>query len=231
METIFLDNVVAGDVKFIMQHSPRVCVDLGVLMFIYGARSWGGRVGALAYIPDGWTQVPINWFARQSNLGVRTIQESLERLKKWGMIVERHRDNKYQSRVFLYKKHSKPHVPHKEISPEQHPTRPPLVEDANGVYGLAHVWNHNTYHMDAVKVGPKEYTQFPICPACGRVAHPTEGWDASSEMCSECHIAKAIDDKGGPKDTMLVYKGYEKEFTKDSMKKWLDDTEYMGGGD
>lgn len=228
METIYLDNVVSKDVRFIMQHSPRVAVDLGVLMFIYGARSWGGRQGAHAFIPDGWTQVPVNWLAERSGLGEATIRDSLERLKKWGMVVERHRENKHQSRVFLYKKHAAATVPKSEVSPEQVAERPPLMEDSEGVFGEVYIWDNATFHMAVAKAGAKEYSEFPVCPECGRVTHPTEGWDTKTDKCSECRIAEVIEEEG-PQDTFVTYRGYRKDFTKKEMEKWLNDAAYGRG--
>ena len=186
----FIIQQLSEDIAFVETNSPDVLIDLGLLLHIMGKRIWYGSY-------KGWTDVPATWFAEHSRMRFQRVKNSLERLVEWGLIIPMSTNNdskmKWARRAprYRYDLRNGKEEDVKVEEKEEEVVREIKADDV-GAYGEAWVLDRETWQMRMVKIPIVEYNAFPVCQACGKVYHPTEGASTREGICAGCGIVGTI---------------------------------------
>lgn len=216
--TPYLPPCFRRNVQYILDNAERPGLYMEVLTFVYTHRVFEDTDRYGRQVPQNWTQVSHKGMAKALHKRNVDIAEAVDTLVEWGILKEIPKEYESQSRVVGYLK-NKVGAKKKKNTAENQDTKQGKPK------GKAYVFNHETFYMGAVSVDKEKLSEFPTCPLCGRVIHPEKGWDDKHDICSECCVAKIIEN-GGPYSGDIVHKGHSKGFFKSQMREWFDESEY-----
>jgi hypothetical protein len=190
--TIFLDPFTRKCIETLTEKSKNLALEMGILMWIYSKRDFGGRF-------ENWTELPISWFAKKSKVGFRKVQEAADNLVTLGIVQQmspngkphvamRYRfsrpDPRYVKKEQPFKEESK--VVNKPVTFEQVKVTPPK---AVSIPQTKWVWAWDGEKMSkSMEVSLTEAVNYPSCPVCHRLHVKTDSCWGKHDCCFVCGL-------------------------------------------